>query len=213
MPRVPTVRGRIVGRRAELDRLDRALDELGRGGSQLLQLVGEPGVGKTRLLAALLERAHGRGQLGLSGRASEFEHDVPLAPWIDALGDHVTGVAERERDGLAAEHRKLGVVVPELDADEERLDPLLPSERYQLHRAFGALLEQLGRERPLVVALDDLHWADSASIGVALHLVERPPAAPVLLALAYRPRQLPTGLARALEDIGGRGGTRLELAP
>jgi len=214
MARVPIERAPVAGRQAELARLDEVLDALSGGLAQLVHLVGEPGIGKTCLLGELLERARARGQLALSGRASEFEHDVPFAVWLDALDQHLRSVASRTLKGLSAAHRReLGAVFAALAVDAEEQDPPLATERYQLHRAIAALLEQLAGEQPLVLALDDLHWADAASMEVVLHLLERPPAAPVLLALAYRPRQLAPGMARALEDLGERGGARLELSP
>ena len=62
-----------------------------------------------------------------------------------------------------------------------------------------ALLEHLAKTRPLVLVLDDFHWADSASVELLGALLRRPPAAPVLIALAVRPRQMPERLAAALE--------------
>ncbi|MFL5912067.1 MAG: helix-turn-helix transcriptional regulator [Gaiellaceae bacterium] len=203
----------MVGRQGELARLDELLDGLSTGPAAFVQLVGEPGIGKTRLVQELLERAREHGQFALSGRASEFERDVPFAVWIDALDEHLKSVAKRRLRALPAGYRReLSAVFPALAPDPGQHDPALPSERYQLHRAFAALLERLAQDQPLVLALDDLHWADAASIEVVLHLIERPPAGSVLLTLAYRPRQLPHGVARALEDLGERGMVRLELA-
>ena len=213
MPLVATGRARVVGRRAELARLQGVLDGLPGAEAQLVHVVGEPGIGKTRLVAELLDGARARGFRALSGRASEFDQDARCAVWIDALAEHVTAAARGGLDGLAIEHRRaLGAVFPVL-AETDEVAPSPPSMDHLLPRSFSALLEQLARERPVVLALDDLQWADAASIEAVLHVVERPPGAPVLLALAYRPRQLPRGLARALEDVGGRSGTRIELAP
>src|SRR5256885_7437456 len=203
----------VVGRQGELTRLDELLDALTVGPTTVVQLVGEPGIGKTRLVQELLERARERGQIALSGRASEFERDVPFAAWIDALDEHLKRVPKRELRALPGGYlRELAAVFPALAPDPGQHSPALPAERYQLHRAFAALLERLARDEGLVLALDDVHWADAASIEVLLHLIERPPAGSILLALAYRPRQLPHGVARALEDLGERGMVRLELS-
>jgi DNA-binding NarL/FixJ family response regulator len=85
-------------------------------------------------------------------------------------------------------------------------------ERYRTHRAVRVLLEHLAATKPLVLALDDFHWADSASVELVVALLHRPPDAGVLLALGARPRQLPASLASALER-GLRAGTltRIEL--
>ena len=80
------------------------------------------------------------------------------------------------------------------------------------HRAVRALLEQLAKTRPLVLVLDDFHWADPASVELLGALLRRPPAAPVLIALAVRPRQMPERLAAALERAHRAGScTRVEL--
>ena len=75
----------------------------------------------------------------------------------------------------------------------------LQHERYRSHRAVRELLEQLAARQPLLLVLDDLHWADSASVELLGALLRRPPAAEVLLALAVRPRHVPERLSIALE--------------
>ena len=79
----------LVGRTAELTALDQALDRLGRGRPAALEVVGEPGIGKTRLLGELAARADERGQLVLSGSASELEGDLPFWVFVDALDEYV----------------------------------------------------------------------------------------------------------------------------
>ena len=88
----------------------------------------------------------------------------------------------------------------------------LQHERYRAHRAVLALFELLAKTRPLVLVLDDFHWADSASIELLGALLRRPPAAPVLIAVAVRPRQMPERLAAALERAHRDAAlTRVEL--
>ena len=87
-------------------------------------------------------------------------------------------------------------------------------DRHQLHRALGELLEQLAATRPLVVWLDDLHWADAASLDAVAALVRRPPDAPVLLALAARGGRRPDALTAALAGAARDGRViDLPLAP
>jgi predicted ATPase len=74
-----------VGRESELELLDTALDALAESGLVCLALEGEPGIGKTRLLGELRERAEARGCLVLAGSATEFERDLPFSVWVDAL--------------------------------------------------------------------------------------------------------------------------------
>src|SRR6516164_3376974 len=77
----------LVGRIVELDSLEQALDELDRGRPGAIELVGEPGIGKTRLLSAFSARAELRGHIVLSGSASELERELPFSVFVDALDE------------------------------------------------------------------------------------------------------------------------------
>ena len=123
-------------------------------------LEGEPGIGKSRLLAWAAEAA---GAEVLSARASEYEADLPYGLWIDALGDEL--VVSGDRHGRTVR-----------------------SARGWRARA------------PLVVCLDDVHWADPASVDALAALVHRPPAGDVLLVLAARTGQLPRALGAGRAD-------------
>ena len=117
-------------------------------------LEGEPGIGKSRLLAWLAGESS--GATVLAARASEYEADLPYALWTEALGERLSG-----------------------------------DDRHGTHRWLRSRLEELAAARPLVVCLDDVHWADPASREALLALIHRPPAGRVLLALATRTGQFP----------------------
>jgi ATP/maltotriose-dependent transcriptional regulator MalT len=189
-----------VGRAAELGSLEPILDELDRGHPGAIEVAGEPGIGKTRLLRELAARAGACGHLVLSGAASEFERDLPFSVFADALDDYVAGL---EPDRLAAldgaVQAELAHVFPSLSALAAGREVAPQSERYRSHRAVRALLEHLAQTLPLVLVLDDFHWADSASVELLGSLLRRPPAAAVLTAVALRPRQTPERLAITLE--------------
>ena len=190
----------LVGRAEELSSLERALAELDEGRSAALLLVGEPGIGKTRLLAELGARADARGDLVLSGAASELEGDLPFSVFVDALDEYLRGLRPARFDALDADVRtELAHLFPSLTALAGDRQVALQHERYRSHRAVRSLLEELGSIQPLVLVLDDLHWADSASIELLGALLRRPPAGKVLLALAMRRRPVPERLAGALE--------------
>src|SRR6266516_5415619 len=190
----------LVGRADELGSLDQVLAELDRGRSAAIELAGEPGIGKTRLLAELAARADARGQLVLSGSASELERDLPFSVFVDALDEYVRGL---ERTRLAAldddVRTELAHVFPSLTPLATGREVALQHERYRSHRAVRELLEQLALAQPLVLVLDDFHWADSASAELLGALLRRPPAEAVLIALAVRPRQMPGRVSAALE--------------
>jgi ATP/maltotriose-dependent transcriptional regulator MalT len=204
----------LVGRQHELDRIERVLGGLQRGPA-VVSVVGEPGIGKTRLLAELCERADGRRQLVLDGRASELERGVPFRVFVDALDDYLASRPPAELRRLGPERlAELAAVFPSLAAHGTEGRPVLQAERYRAHYAVRALLEQLAAGRPLVLALDDLHWADEASLELASHLLLRRPRAPVLIALAYRPRQAPAPLSRAMVTAAREDGfVELPLGP
>ncbi len=184
-----------VGREAELEQLHVALDVLASGESICAAVEGEPGIGKTRLLADLRRRAEDRGYLVLSGSATEFERDLPFSLWVDALDAYVASQELGLDDGWADE---LADVLPSLRRSTDRARTSVSDERYRAHRAVRKLLELLAADRPLVVVLDDLHWSDGASIELLGALLRRPADAAILLALAFRPRQAPPRLAAAL---------------
>ena len=202
-----------MGRDREIAHLERALDELASDQLRVLEISGEPGVGKSRLLVELTRRAEGRGWLVLDGRATKFERDVPFGVVVDALNDRLAGLEPSLLRSLDEETvRELAAVLPSLAA---RVDG--PSadrsgaERYRTHYAIRALLEGLVRIQPTVLMLDDLQWADDASIEVIGHLARRF-RGPLLAALAFR--RAPPALA-AVTTAAERSGRaeRLNLAP
>ena len=144
----------LYGRDAELEALDVALDAAARGARRLVLLRGEAGIGKTRLLATLSERAVAQRFVVLEGRASELERDVPFVPVLDALGPVAT--------------ERLGI------------------ERWRVHRALASRLGSIAGGRPVLLVVDDVHWADPATLEFLEHLVRRPPAASLVVALGLR---------------------------
>jgi predicted ATPase len=166
----------FVGRATELGSFDHLLAGLDRGGASAVELVGAPGIGKTRLLAELAARADGLGHLVLSGSASELERDLPYWVFVDALDDYVQGLEPHRLDALDADIRsELASVLPSLSRFAAARGVAFQHERYRSHRAVRELLERLTATRPLVLVLDDLHWADPASVDLLGALLRRPP--------------------------------------
>jgi DNA-binding NarL/FixJ family response regulator len=203
----------LVGRADELGTLDDVLGELERGAPQAVEVVGEPGIGKTRLLRELARLAEARGYLVLAGSASELEVDLPFSVFVDALDEYVQGLEQSSLAGLDDDARtELAHVLPSLAAIGGGRAAAFQHERYRSHRAVRKLLEALAETKPLLLVLDDFHWADSASVELLGGLLRRPPAAAVLVALAHRPHPSPDRFAAALERAQRSSQlTRIEL--
>lgn len=186
--------------------MELALARLSRARGGWLALSGEPGVGKTRLLGEVLDRGARAGHLVLSGRGAELERDTPFGVWVDALDDQVASIGDEGLRRLVGERTaELARVLPSVRATRQERAPALQNERYQAHRAVRLLLERLADRRPVILALDDLHWADDASLELVAHLLRRPVQGPLLMAVAFREGQLPSWLAAPLESAARDG--------
>jgi hypothetical protein len=168
----------LVGRRAERDRLGRLVAAAARHQAQQVLLIsGEPGIGKSRLLAELREQVLRAGGRVLGGRAFEAELARPYGAWIDALRAVPAG------DVPAGARHDLALLLPELGAPRTA-----DGSRLRLFDAVVALLRHLAGERLLAVLFDDVHWLDDASASL-LHYVARACAAPSALLLACAARR------------------------
>jgi DNA-binding CsgD family transcriptional regulator len=194
-----SVRMALIGREKELAAGEMVFDSLS-GAPAAIALSGEAGIGKTRLLAELCDRADDRGHLVLSGRGAEFERELPFGAFAEALGDYLAAQGPPRFEVLGEERLgELAQVFPSLTGLGQA--PTGPQdERYRTHAAVRELLGLLAGEKPLTLTLDDLHWADTASMELVANLLRRPPEGPVCLLLAYRSGQLGSSLAAAIED-------------
>ena len=179
-----------------------ALAELERGRPAAIELVGEPGIGKTRLLAELAARADARGHLVLAGSASELERDLPFWVFVDALDEYVAGprpaAARRPRRRRA---RRARARLPVAAGARRRARGRRSSTSATAAIARCASCSSCSRRRqPLVLVLDDLHWADSG-VGRAARRAAAPPAgrAGAAGAGACARARCPSGSPAALE--------------
>jgi DNA-binding NarL/FixJ family response regulator/tetratricopeptide (TPR) repeat protein len=195
----------LVGRSVEQVVLRDAVAGLA-DGAVCVELVGDPGIGKTTMLAWLGELARGCGARVLGARGSEFEHDVAFGILVDALDGYLSELDDRWSRSLDADVvAELAGIFPALRRPGIASQAVAPGERFRAHRAIRTLLERLAATRPLVLVLDDVHWADSSSVELIGALLRRPPAARVLIALAHRSRQSPQRLVRELEAAAREG--------
>lgn len=205
--------GRIVGRDTELELLVGGLSALETRRTTVSDVSGEAGIGKTALLGSFAAAARLRGASVLTGRASEFDRDRPFGVVADALDRHVERMGSVVVAELGARHLgELAAVFPSVAPAPTHAAH--GHERHRLHRAVRALLELLAGSRGLALILDDLHWADAASIDLIAAIVRHPPEAPLALALAHRPAEGLLPLLAELEHAAGTGrAQRIVLRP
>ncbi len=186
----------MIGRVAELDELERWLADAGlepdsgQRNERLLLLTGDPGVGKTRLLAETAKRAHASGALVLAGRAPE-ETLVAFQPFLEALGHYIS---EAPLDELRATTRTHGAELARLVPELRRRLPELPptdegdseTERYRLFEAVVGLLGNLSASMSVLIVIDDLHWADRPTLMLLRHLARSPRPGRLSITGAYR---------------------------
>ncbi|MCB0080359.1 MAG: DUF2791 family P-loop domain-containing protein, partial [Caldilineaceae bacterium] len=184
----------FVGREAEVAQIERHLQEAAAGKGMLFLLAGEAGVGKTRLAFQVLKLAGDRGFTVLSAACQALEQQLPFAPLADAIGRYLYALSDGALLGLpAASLTQLAQIAPSLrnrlpELAAPATDGLLSAEenRQRLIDAIVAFLTSLAQLRPLVLFLDDLHWADAETMSVLSRLSQRIGEFPFLGLLTYR---------------------------
>ncbi|HSD76933.1 MAG TPA: AAA family ATPase, partial [Solirubrobacteraceae bacterium] len=204
----------FVGRAAELRALAAALEPADAPALVPVVVAGEAGAGKSRLVAEGVSAAAARGARVLHGGCDAVV-GVPYGPWVEALAPLVRDDSHGVARALGSAAADLARVLPELRAAApEPLDADPDTQRHRLHGAVADLLALAAATAPLVVVLEDLHWADGGSIALLRHLARARPAAPVALVVTLRhgPADAGDELADALADLRRRDGVvRLDL--
>lgn len=179
----------LVGRDTEVKRLHEALAEAWAGQDRVVAVLGEAGIGKTRLLAELAAEAERRGGSVLLGRAYESERMLPFGPWVGAIRDAGVLTDPGTLDGLAAASRaELARLFPDLAAGGPGAPH--PADQLQLFDALAGLLRGLALAQPLVVLLEDGHWADDMTLRFLAFLARRLHSAPILVAVSVREEEM-----------------------
>jgi len=162
--------GVFVGRQREMDQLKSIFEEVLSGKGRMVMLVGEPGIGKTRTAQELATYAGMRGATVLWGRSYESGGAPPYWPWVQAVRSHVAATDEQL---LRSQMGSSASVMAEVVADiREKLSDLPAltriedpeSARFRLFDSISTFLKNLSRTEPLVLMLEDLHWADKPSL-------------------------------------------------
>jgi len=199
----------LVGRDSEVERLSQALGEAGRGRGAAFALVGAAGIGKTRLAGEICELARDVGlRLGVA-RCMDVEGAPAYWPWIEIL-------RSLARDHAPAAHTASGLedlygLLSLLGVDVPPVQAMGDEARFALLDAVVRVLTQSASDKPLVLFLDDLHWADADSLVLLRELARRCNDHPLLLLGAYRDEVTDTRRNNALAGYE-RAAQRLSLA-
>ncbi|WP_375765701.1 AAA family ATPase [Archangium gephyra] len=206
---------RLYGRDTHVATLLQGFERVAQGGRSELMLVrGYSGIGKSSVVYALQEPVLGRHGFFLSGKAEQFQRDIPYAPLAQALGgltqqllagpdEQLARWRERLHEAWGEQGQVLVDVVPQLErvvGRQPAVPELPPGEsQHRFHRLFQKFLGVFATpEHPLAVFLDDLQWADLASLRLLQHLLTHPDTPPLLVLGAYRDNEVSPSHALAL---------------
>jgi len=197
----------VVGREGELDFLRRRWEKSRARCGGLVLISGEAGVGKTRLAEAFADRVRWKGARVLWGRCYKFDQGLPYQPFSDMLRSVLPALRSTElRDLRGWILEEVARLVPELSeragigearprrtemADEEvaglsALAPPASQERARLFDAITSLLTELASHGPLLITLEDLHWATESTLQLLHYLIRRLPDQPILAVGTFR---------------------------
>lgn len=197
----------FVGREEELEKLRTLMPRAEGEGRRVALLSGEPGAGKSRLARELAAGAAEEGALVAYG-ACDPELRSPYGPFADALDSLARAIEPDElRAALGPAGGELTRLLPDLPALVGELpapveaDP--DTERHRLHNAVAALLENVSRRRPVLLVLEDGHWADAPTLALLRHLARSAGGARLLLLATFRDTEadVPRALAETLADL------------
>jgi class 3 adenylate cyclase len=187
--------GTFIGREAEMTQLRAAVDDALGGHGSLMMLIGEPGIGKTRLSEEIGVYARLRGFQVLLGNCHETEAGLPYLPFIEAMRQYTANASDEQlRHELGDGASDVARLVSEI---RQRL-PDLPEgrsvegehERYRLFESVAGFFVNAAREKAILLVLDDLHWADRPTLLLLQHLVRNLSGARILVVGTYRDIEL-----------------------
>lgn len=197
----------LFGRSLELASLQSLVDRVADGAGQMAVVEGEAGIGKTRLLREVLTYADGRGFQILRGDADELERDRPFRAISDALD-----LDPQSEDPKRAEIGRLLVG----ESDHPSQNPTLGQAfdlSFRIIDAIATLVEELCTDTAVVLALEDLQWADPSTIRAVRSLARRLAPLPLAILVTFRPSPSSPELDRAVEDFLVRGAQHVVLRP
>lgn len=184
--------GAFVGRETCLDQLRSHWEKTCVGQTGLVLLMGEAGIGKTRLAARFAVEVHDEGGIVLYGR-TDAEALLPYQPFAEAL-DHLVDhagaqFAEQLQQALSILSRPFPHLRRHADPAAEALDQ--DTFRYQIFEAVVTVIAHAGAMRPLLLVLDDLHWADKLTLFLLRHVLRHADGARLLVLGTFRDVEVP----------------------
>lgn len=194
----------IIGREPEVAYLEAMLDDAVGGHGRCVFVVGEAGIGKTRLVAELAALAAARAARVFVGRAFDSARILPFGPWVEALRNGQATADTAVLDGLSPVWRAdLGRLLPELHAGAPHDAGAGGEDALRLFEAMTQLITGLARPTPLVLIVEDMHWADEMSLRLLSFLGRRVAGLRVLLVATAREEEIPDApaLARTLAEL------------
>ena len=197
--------GPLVGRGDELAELRSVWGRASAGAAAVVAITGEAGSGKTRLLTALAQEAGGAGATVLAGRCAE--DGVVFAPFAEALRPYATEARDALPEWVVAELARL---LPELASPAGPPGDGPEGARHRLFEAVAATVAHAAAARPVLLVVEDLHWADAATLQMLAHVVRTVGWAPLLVAGSTRHDDAESvpALHAVLADLGASGASR-----
>ncbi len=196
-PPPPAGEGELVGREPQLAVLAASLADAAAGRGRLVLVAGEPGIGKTRLAEEAARQAAAQGVQVAWGRCYEGEGAPAFWPWVQIARQLLTGVAAEDPGMLGSSGAELSQLLPELKQLVPGLEPPpvvdLAAARFRLYQAVTGLLRRLAEVRPLLLVVDDLHWADPGSLRLLAFLAGELKAARLVVLATYRDVEVAAG--------------------
>jgi ATP/maltotriose-dependent transcriptional regulator MalT len=193
----------LVGRETELRTIAAAVNDAGGGRARTILLAGEAGIGKSRILGEALRRASSEAVVLQGGCIGLAEGSLPFGPIVEALRPLLRELEASERhraEGTAgdqATNRALSAVAAELGLLSDRPSATSPGAelrpewtRSRMYEAFLDLLRRLAADRPVILAIEDLHWADDSTRELLAFLIRNAQAERLLLIITFRSDEL-----------------------
>ncbi|HEY7203526.1 MAG TPA: AAA family ATPase [Methylomirabilota bacterium] len=193
----------LAGRAGELGRLHEVAAEARRGRGRVVVLLGEAGIGKSRLVEEVLAKTGAEGWRVIVGRSYETERMLALGVWAGAFrAAGLTARREALADLGATWRAELARLLPDL-ADPDARTPRSSGSELRLFEAVARWLEGLAATSPLLVVLEDLHWADEASLRLAAFLARRLERRAMLMIVTTRIEEIGDApmLGRVLQEL------------